>query len=104
MQHLFDSVQLDNGLKIEFVDETVRYYGDYHRVKIEVFIILSDGRRERFQSLERMAVSGAELDAVKSQVLQAFRSRTMKYMAAPAFEEKFIQNLRQRRRAALVAR
>ena len=97
MNDLFHSVILDNGLTVEFTDETVRYYGDYHRIQIDVFIALADGRREQFQRLERMGISGDMLDAVKREVMDAFRRNCLPYMASPGFPEKFIASLKQRK-------
>ena len=97
MSDLFQSATLDNGLTVEFSDETVRYYGDYHRIQIDVFIVLEDGRREQFQRLERMGISGDVLSDVKREVMEAFRSNCLPYMSSDAFPQKFLSSLKQRK-------
>jgi hypothetical protein len=97
MSDLFKRAVLDNGLTVEFSDETIRYYGDYHRVQIDVFIVFTDGRRELFQRPERMGVSSDQLDSVKTQVMSSFRQDTLRYMAAESFPEKFLKALKVRK-------
>ncbi|WP_316348583.1 hypothetical protein [Desulfuromonas acetoxidans] len=97
MKDLLQGVTLENGLNIEFSDETVRYYGDYHRIQIDVFVVLEDGRREQFQRLERMGISGDMLEEAKREMMSAFRMNCLPYMASSGFPEKFIASLKQRK-------
>nr|WP_320051106.1 hypothetical protein [uncultured Desulfuromonas sp.] len=97
MSDLLQSTTLENGLTIEYADETVRYYGDYHRIQIDVFVVLAEGRREQFQRLERMGISGDMLDDVKREVMDAFRSNCLPYMSSAKFPEKFLASLKQRK-------
>ncbi len=97
MSELLQGVTLENGLKVDFSDETVRYYGDYHRIQIDVFIELEDGRREQFQRLERMGISGDALEEAKQEVMRAFRNNSLPYMASSGFPDKFIASLKQRK-------
>lgn len=101
MADLFAAETLPNGLTIEFSDSTKRYFGDYHRIQIEVTVVLADGQRHRFQTLERMGVSGGELEEVKHQVMDAFRSGTLKYMGSEQFPAKFVASLPQRKNKPL---
>ncbi|MCD6527658.1 MAG: hypothetical protein J7K75_11775 [Desulfuromonas sp.] len=101
MTDLLTGETLANGVTVEFCDKTNRYYGDYHRVCIEVSLIFDDGQRHVFQTLERMGVSSDDLDSVKSQVVTAFRQGTMTYMAGDQFPQKFLALLSQRKKTLL---
>lgn len=85
--------QLENGLQLEFEDLSNRYYGDYHRVCISIYCRLAeDGHQERylFTSLEKMAVAGGELAAVKQQLMEQFDQRQRSYLARPDFPRRFL--------------
>lgn len=89
--------QLENGVRLAFEDTTNRYYGDYHRVKIEVRIRLAENGYERaydFKALEKMAVPGAEVDAVRQQLLENFRQQLLPYLARPDFAQRFLATQR----------
>lgn len=104
MADLFASEQLSNGVRIDFNDVTNRYYGDYHRICIEVELrFASDDYSQtyKFQTLERMGVSGGELAEVQQQVLTSFRQGTMKYMGNENFEKKFIHSSKTRKNILL---
>lgn len=100
MSELFSSELLDNGIQIDFIDVTNRYYGDYHRVCIVVELrFASDefAQSHKFQTLERMGVSGADVESVQQQVLNSFRQGTMKYMVSENFEKKFLKSSKTRK-------
>ncbi|WP_282754678.1 hypothetical protein [Desulfuromonas thiophila] len=85
--------QLENGLQLEFEDLSNRYYGDYHRVCISIYCRLAeDDYQERylFTSLEKMAVAGGELAAVKQQLMEQFDQRQRSYLARPDFPRRFL--------------
>lgn len=100
MSELFSSEQLANGVQIDFIDATNRYYGDYHRVCIEVVLRFASeefSQGHKFQTLERMGVSGADVESVQGQVLNSFRQGTMKYMVSENFENKFLKSCKTRK-------
>lgn len=102
---LFATIQLDNGVRIAFNDCTNRYYGDYHRVSIEVnlsFAVDDYHSTYRFQMLERMGVSSADVVAVQTQLIDSFRHGTMKYMTGEKFADKFFLSY-QKRKPVLLA-
>lgn len=101
MADLFASEELPNGITVEFCDQTNRYYGDYHRVCVEVSLLLVDGQRHTFQTLERMGVSGGDLERVKAEVMTAFRQGTLTYMTSEQFPQKFLTSLQQRKKTLL---
>jgi hypothetical protein len=95
----FRAQELENGLKLEFYDQTNRYFGDYHRVcvetRISLLISVRGGQdkdlwlkaRSTFGShftmtkmLERMAVPGAEVDDVRNQLVDDFLGHAATYM------------------------
>jgi len=104
MAELFSSEQLSNGVRINFNDQTNRYFGDYHRICIEVVLRFARddyAQAHTFQTLERMGVSGGELEEMQHQVMTSFRQGTMKYMASDHFEEKFLQSSKTRKNILL---
>ncbi|MBW2187932.1 MAG: hypothetical protein BA874_07400 [Desulfuromonadales bacterium C00003068] len=96
----FTSEQLANGVQINFNDVTNRYYGDYHRVCIEVELRFASeefAQGHKFQTLERMGVSSADVESVQEQVLNSFRQGTMRYMVSENFENKFLKSCKTRK-------
>ncbi|MBW2187464.1 MAG: hypothetical protein JRG71_14035 [Deltaproteobacteria bacterium] len=96
----FPSEQLTNGVRIDFTDVTNRYYGDYHRVCIEVELRFASeefAQGHKFQTLERMGVSSADVESVQEQVLNSFRQGTMRYMVSENFENKFLKSCKTRK-------
>lgn len=98
---------LANGLRIEVFDETNRYFGDYHRVCLQVVISCDvataaaaggadpqfwadfkaargDGIRVE-KSLLRMGVAGAEVERTVNALLDDFLRAADDYMAHPDY-------------------
>jgi len=97
---IFANIQLENGVQIAFKDCTNRYYGDYHRICIEVNLsFVADHYKNiyKFQTLERMGVSSADVAAVQTELIDAFRNGTMCYMAGENFPAKFLQAYNKRK-------
>ena len=85
---------LPNGLKVEFIDLSNRYFGDYHRVCLEVRIIALpvDGNADsaatgpqQIRRLERMGVAGVEVDTVRRQLADDFQRHAGPYLAHPDY-------------------
>lgn len=96
----FRSETLDNGVIVEFFDLSNRYYGDYHRVCVEVrlTIPLADGNvpaseaqaglpevLQRTLQLERMGVAGAEVATVRERLVVDFLRHAGRYLALPDY-------------------
>lgn len=99
--------RLDNGLQIRFVDETNRYFGDYHRVSIQVNLVyvldalpLSVKENQAFRDdaiaslgkelkvvkrLERMGVSTADVEIVRQSLMEAFLKNSLSYFSRPEY-------------------
>ncbi|ORJ63446.1 hypothetical protein B5V00_00865 [Geothermobacter hydrogeniphilus] len=111
----FRSIPLEGGLKLDFFDLGNRYFGDYHRIKILVrcevplretmFAAESDPRRafdrarrrlgERVvyeRSLERMGVAGADVEAVRDRMIDAFLSSAGPYLRHPEFPRRLVES------------
>ncbi|MEA3466300.1 MAG: hypothetical protein U9R29_09915 [Thermodesulfobacteriota bacterium] len=100
MTDVLVSEHLANGVQIDFVDKTNRYYGDYHRVCIDVelrFAVDNHAVAHKFQTLERMGVSGDDVTVVQTKLIDSFRCGTMPYMERPVFPDKFMQSLVKRK-------
>lgn len=103
---------LDNGLQLEFLDQSNRYFGDYHRVKILVRCQVAlrpewlptgsdavDPAQLRAllgdcvafeRSLEQMGVASAQLETVKNSLIQGFLGTTAGYLGSATFPGRFI--------------
>jgi len=122
MNRPFRRLPLDGGLVLEFFDLGNRYYGDYHRVKVLVrceirlqqrlFSADKDpekalGRAKRWlgesvcfeKSLERMGVSGADVDSVRQQLIDAFLATAGRYLRHPQFPQRLIASRLQARQS-----
>ncbi len=104
---------LDNGLTVEFFDRTNRYYGDYHRLKVDVrccipvtpaaFPEAADPEAESLKarcllgdeavwerSLEKMGVCGADVEAGQNALIDGFIASSFTYLQNPLFPARFI--------------
>lgn len=105
--------KFSNGLTVEFHDRSNRYYGDFHRVRIEVrcsipltpaAIPLSEDpeaelRRVRdmlgdevvfSRFLEQMGVAGDALERTKQHLIDSFARSTFSYLENPAFPSRLV--------------
>ena len=98
---------LANGLQMTFVDESNRYFGDYHRVCVVATIICnlndlpaasSDEEAFRCQTiealgeqlsvtkrLERMGVASADVEEVRVALIDDFLRHASVYLSRPDF-------------------
>lgn len=114
---------LANGLWLEFLDRTLRYFGDYHRVRLVAFcdILLTEelfshmedpnaalreaerllGKSYRFErTLERMGVPGADVDRVRQELRQGFLQTSSGYFARGDFPARMVRSALVKRRQA----
>jgi hypothetical protein len=110
---------LANGIELSFSDHSNRYFGDYHRVRVEVLIRvpLPVGHDEPVSAvnsgpilikkyLERMGVPGAEVDATRKQLAEEYWRHAGPYLAKADCPGKLARNeasrlARSRRRTIL---
>ena len=108
-----------NGLTLEVTDLSRRYYGDYHKVILEVVCrvaltpdlfarqdkprqALEQARRvlgEEARSvnrLERLGVAGNTLDHVKSALWDSFRRSSLPYLQRPDYPVQMVTRLFER--------
>ena len=98
----FTEETLPNGLHLRFYDQSNRYFGDYHRVRIVVEIelllnnellddpeLLSAGRK-RFgvslttsKVLERMGVPGSRVAALRAELVASYQLEVQSYLSRP---------------------
>jgi hypothetical protein len=93
---------LTNGLHLRFYDQSNRYFGDYHRVRIVVAIelllnnellddpeLLAAGRKRFGASLttskvlERMGVPGARVDELRAELVASYQREVQSYLSRP---------------------
>lgn len=104
--------RLDNGLRILFVDESNRYFGDYHRVCILVTLLykldelpVTSSDDELFRDralaklgkelkivkrLERMGVPTAEVESVRHAMIESFLINASVYLNRPEYPRSLI--------------
>lgn len=104
--------RLENGLQILFVDESNRYFGDYHRICIVATILfplselpLDNADDEVFRSeaiaklgeelrvvkrIERMGVPTADVEAVRNSMIDDFLMNASPYLNRPEYPRLLI--------------
>jgi hypothetical protein len=87
-------VELGQGMTLGVVDETNRYFGDYHRVCLRTTLSCSlavvggPERVELVKTLERMAVSTERVEQVREQLLENFIEHVRRYLLVEGFAER----------------
>ena len=114
--------RLLNGLRMTFIDETNRYFGDYHRVCLRVVISVDLGLAASVtedvdfwttaqdalggdftieKKLVRMGVPGAEVDATVASLADEFLKAANDYMARPDYPKRLAQTELDKRKKVL---
>lgn len=102
-------ISLENGLTVSFYHHTHRYFGDYHRIKVEIICevplleeyftnsaefaeaSVSLGSKAVFRrNLELMGVSSADIEQSLERVIANFSSHSLSYLASPLFPRKLV--------------
>ena len=112
--------RLENGLRILFVDESNRYFGDYHRLCIQITLVcaldelpVANGDDEAFRDnaiaslghelkvvkrLERMGVSGAAVEKARQSMVEAFMENASPYLNRPEYPRSLVDAELKKRR------
>lgn len=113
MNEIIRTESLSNGVRVAFHDRSNRYFGDYHRVCVEVrcclpltpplFAGAADPPAECRQAravlgeeachvriLERMGVAGDEVERVRQEIIDGFIRSTLPYLQSPNFPARLI--------------
>lgn len=99
--------RLENGLQISFVDESNRYFGDYHRICVVVTMLFNlqdlpadNAEAEIFRSkaiadlgeevkvvkrFERMGVPTADVEVVRNAMVEDFLESASSYLNRPEY-------------------
>jgi hypothetical protein len=102
-------IPLENGLTVSFYHHTHRYFGDYHRIKVEIICevpLLEEyfASREEFaeakaalgdkavfrRNMELMGISSADVEPTLEGVIDNFSSHSLAYLASPSFPRKMV--------------
>jgi hypothetical protein len=91
----FRSERLANGVELSFSDCSNRYFGDYHRVRVDVLVRVpaTSGTVETIRHLERMAVPGAQVAAVRERLVDDFLRHAARYLAHPDYPQRLAATL-----------
>lgn len=121
MENIVHIEKLENGASVEFSDRSNRYYGDYHRVRIEVRYAvklmpehftdapdpLAECEKLRLllgpevvytNVLEKMGVAGGEVESVRQGLIGNFVKTVLHYLNRPDFAPKLIKNTLEQRK------
>ncbi|MHB8707473.1 MAG: hypothetical protein ACYC9I_01215 [Desulfuromonadales bacterium] len=89
----FRTERLANGVTVAFVDQSNRYFGDYHRIRVEVQVTMpplsgststespAPGCRQQTVYLERMGVAGADVETVRNRLAEDYWQHAGRYLA-----------------------
>lgn len=108
MSEPFKIVELSSGLRVKFYDQSNRYYGNFHKVRISVVaqipvdgtLLSEDLKRLITQSmdlvsyetmLERMAVPTEQLAEVRSSLVNDFLASASRYLTSKVFVEGLLR-------------
>jgi len=108
MTDILTSIKLKNGIVVDFFDQTNRYYGDFHRVKIDIvasFPVDSTQLPSELQSLaaecgntathnstlEQMGVQSADLERVRAALIDNFMITVGCYFEKDNFVESLLR-------------
>jgi hypothetical protein len=102
-------ISLENGLTVCFYRHIHRYFGDYHRVKVEIICevpLLEEYFSSRMEfaeaqahlgrmacyrrNLEMMGVSSAEVEQSVERTIENFIKHSRTYLSSPLFPQKLI--------------
>lgn len=90
----FRSNALDNGILVEFSDLTNRYFGDYHRVCVEVRLVVPHPEHAdpliKVLTLERMGVPGAEIEAMRDRLVEDYWQHAGHYLAQANYPARLL--------------
>ena len=106
-------IVLMNGVTLRFLDQSNRYYGDFHRICIKVQMFLPTGtempaglNRETAcfeRTLEKMGVVSATLEEEKDKLLQRFLATSQTYLQKEQFPAQLLRQIaQQKKRPTLV--
>lgn len=95
---LIRRVEVGDDLVLEFWDHSNRYFGDYHRVLIEVDALIQGADRTvrlRYQRpLRRMGVCSVATVRTAEILIEQFLMTAVPYMAQVGFAQKILSSLR----------
>jgi hypothetical protein len=89
---IFRSERLANGIELAFRDCSNRYFGDYHRVCVEIDLQVPapPGPLSLVRQLERLAVPGAEVESVRHRLVDDFMRHAGRYLAHPDYPARLV--------------
>ena len=109
MDKPFNQTELKNGIVVEFFDLSNRYFGDFHRVKINALVTVPldvnalPADLQKFvasrhncvtyeKSLEQMGVETSQVQAVTESLMNNFIESVGCYLEKKDFAEKLLRN------------
>lgn len=109
MKNPIRELPLLNGLTVSFFDHTKRYFGDYHRVKLEIICkvpVFAEYFEDRHafddarsllnyevvykHSAEQMGVPSTEIERVLQRLMTNFIEHSLPYFTSAQFPKKMV--------------
>ncbi len=106
---LAKKISLANGLTVCFYHHTHRYFGDYHRIRVEIicevpvteeyFETAAECAEARAvlggpvvfrRNLEMMGIPGAEVERCLDNTIENFTKNSLSYLLSPSFPRKLV--------------
>ena len=113
---IIDTMALEGEHTLQFLDQSRHYFGGYFHVKVLVYcdvpvrmeyfatvaegdaVVAAVGETVRFERvLEKMAVPQSDMETVRDQLIQTFRTTTGLYLSVADFASRFVMSEYQRR-------
>ena len=101
----FAPVVLQNGIVIRFVDQSNRYFGDFHRICITAEVSLPENfvlpvgfpkEQARLKKrLEKMAVTSDAIESERRALVEAFLATSRAYFEKDDFPRQLLRKLQQ---------
>lgn len=123
LMKLVREIPLENGLTVCIYNHNHRYFGDYHRVRVEIVCaapVLEEYFTDRAEyaeartslgdsavfrhNVELMGVASGEVDRSLERVIENFANHSLAYLASATFPRKLVlaelSGLKQKKRRA----
>ena len=103
MTSKLEPIVLKNGLSLHFIDQSNRYFGDFHRICIKVQIFLPADmeltaglKREKAfleKKLEKMGVTTEAVESERKALVDAFLASGLIYLEKASFPQQLLNKL-----------
>jgi len=100
MAVIYSIIPLGNGLTIQIYDHSSVYFGDFHKIRLEIICVPENEKSDDpkdcakkciyRQFIEKMGISSNDLERTKADILNNFKKNSLPYFQNEAFPDKLI--------------